>query len=379
MNIIIGGALAFLITFYAIPEIIQLAHRKKLYDIPDERKIHKAPIPRLGGLAMFMGLLVSLLLMAIITPQNAFQPYVISLLLIFFLGCQDDLLTMSPSKKFIGQLIAAAVLVFKGKLLITGMHGFLGLQEMNPIVSHIFTLFTIILVINAFNLIDGIDGLAGGIGLVTSIVFGIYFFINDDIAHALLAFTLAGSIAGFLVFNFHPARIFMGDTGSMLLGLVNAILVIRFIEMAPAYGRFPLHASPAIGFGVLLIPLMDTLRVFSIRMLHRRSPFSPDRNHLHHILLDKGFSHKTIALSIALGTIACSIIAFTTAAFGTTLSILSLISLFFAGIYALTLIKPAQKPTTISIKAEEPVQKDKSTKLVPLYHFQEEAAAVEEV
>lgn len=380
-QIIIGGIIAFLTTFYAIPVIIQVAHQKKLYDIPDERKIHKAPIPRLGGLAMFVGFILSMLLTVVIDNKNGFQYYTVAFLIIFFLGAKDDLIVLSPMRKFVGQLLVAAVLAFKGKLLITSMHGFLGLQALDPMASYLLTFFTIIVVINAFNLIDGIDGLAGSVGLITAAVFGSYFFINGDIAHALLAFTLAGSIAGFLIYNFHPARIFMGDTGSMLLGLVNAILVIHFIEMAPVYQHYPLHASPAIGFGILLMPLMDTLRVFGIRILHRRSPFTPDRNHLHHILLDKGLSHKTIALSIAVATITFSIIAFATAAMGTTVSIVSLISLFFAGIYVLMIVKP--RTAKLHVVKDSDIEELSETeqpavKLVSLFNFKEQPAAVEE-
>jgi UDP-N-acetylmuramyl pentapeptide phosphotransferase/UDP-N-acetylglucosamine-1-phosphate transferase len=380
MNFIIGGLLAFLLTFYAIPILIQLAHRKKLYDLPDERKVHTKVIPRLGGIAMFIGVLLSLLLTIVLNSQNGFQYYTIALLVIFFLGCQDDLLSISPMKKFTGQLIVAAVLTFKGKLLITSMHGFMGLQALDPFSSYFLSFFTIILIINAFNLIDGIDGLAGTISLVTSAVLGIYFLLNGDTAHAQLAFTLAGSIAGFLIFNFHPARIFMGDTGSMLLGLVNAILVIHFIEKAPVYTQYPFQASPAIGFGILLIPLMDTLRVFGIRILHRRSPFTPDRNHLHHILLAKGFSHKTITQSIGLATLACCAAAFASASLGVTTAILLLIGLFFTGIGALRLVQPRQQPLHLvqaTAGAENEQEEEPAVKLVPLFHYAEQQVAVE--
>lgn len=385
-QIIIGGIIAFLTTFYAIPVILQVAHDKKLYDIPDERKVHKEPIPRLGGLAMFIGFLISLLLTVTIDTANAcFQYYIVAFLIIFFIGIKDDLVVLSPMKKMVGQIMVAAILAFRGKVLITSMYGFLGLQAIDPMSSYLLTFFTIIVVINAFNLIDGIDGLAGSIALITSSVFGTYFLINGDYSHALLGFTLAGSVAGFLIYNYHPAKIFMGDTGSMLLGLVNVILVIHFIEMAPLYKNYPVQSSPAIGFGILLVPLMDTLRVFGIRILHRRSPFSPDRNHLHHILLDKGFSHKTIALSIAAATIVFAALSFVAAPLGATLSIVSLIGLFFVAIYFTHRMKPRAHHMHVVKHSVENIemiheegQQRKPVKLVSLFSLREQPAAVEE-
>ncbi|RFM29720.1 MraY family glycosyltransferase [Deminuibacter soli] len=386
-QIIIGGIIAFLTTFYAIPVILQVAHDKKLYDLPDERKIHKEPIPRLGGLAMFIGFLISLMLTVTIDHANAcFQYYIVAFLIIFFIGIKDDLVMLSPMKKMVGQVLVAAILAFRGKVVITSMYGFLGLQAIDPMSSYLLTFFTIIVVINAFNLIDGIDGLAGGIALITCSVFGTYFLINNDYAHALLGFTLAGSIAGFLIYNFHPAKIFMGDTGSMLLGVVNVILVIHFIEMAPQYQNFPVHASPAIGFGILLVPLMDTLRVFGIRIFHRRSPFSPDRNHLHHILLDKGFSHKTIAVSVGITTIAFAGLSFVLAPLmGSTMSILCLITLFFAAIYMTTRLKTRIHHMHVvkhSVETAPALEHEEETaqrvKLVSLFSFKERPAAVEE-
>ncbi|MEJ7682105.1 MAG: MraY family glycosyltransferase [Segetibacter sp.] len=190
-----------------------------------------------------------------------FSPY-------FFLGIKDDIIIISPVKKFIGQLIAAAILVYKAKLVISNMDGLLGIYQINTVCSYLLTVFALVVIINAFNLIDGVDGLAGSLGLISSLVFGIFFLINQNIPYAVLAFTFAGSLVAFLIYNFHPARIFMGDTGSLMIGLVNSILVIKFIETGSSYSVYPVTASPAIGFGILLLPLMDTLRVFSIRIMN---------------------------------------------------------------------------------------------------------------
>ena len=154
------------------------------------------------------------------------------------------------------------------------------------------------MITNSFNLIDGVDGLAGGLGLATTLVFGAYFLNIGQLTYAVLAFSMAGSIISFLIYNFSPAKIFMGDTGSLLLGLINSVLVIKFINSAGVTeGKIDFPAAPAIGFAILIVPLFDTLRVFALRILDRRSPFSPDRNHVHHFLLDLGFSHRQITFT----------------------------------------------------------------------------------
>jgi UDP-GlcNAc:undecaprenyl-phosphate/decaprenyl-phosphate GlcNAc-1-phosphate transferase len=339
-QIIIGSIIAFLVTFYAIPVIMKVAEAKKLYDVPDERKIHKQPIPSLGGFGIFVGFATAILLMLDFTQLAAMQYYFAALLIIFFLGIKDDIVILSAQKKFIGQLLVAAILMFKAKLLITNMHGFLGVYAISSTLQIFLTLLTIIVIVNAFNLIDGVDGLAGTLGLITSTVFGIFFVMNRDFSYAAIAFGLAGSILAFLIYNFYPAKIFMGDTGSMLIGLVNTILVIRFIEMAPSAANYKLVATPALGFGILLLPLMDTLRVFGIRIIHARSPFSPDRNHIHHILLDRGLNHRSVTLILGAMNLVFIGLSFIAQPFGTTYLILGLISLFFLGILALYVTKP---------------------------------------
>ena len=339
-NVIISGILSFILTFYAIPIIIMVANSKKLYDLPDERKIHVTPIPSLGGLGIFAGFLISLLIMADIgSVTTGFQYYVACMLIIFFVGIKDDILIISPMKKLIGQIVVAAILIFKANLVIASMHGFLNVGIIHPTFSYFLSLFTILVIMNAYNLIDGIDGLAGSIGIITAGVFSIFFFLNGDMFFALMAFSFAMSLLAFLIYNFSPARIFMGDTGSMLIGLVNAILVIRFIETAEGSNIFPVLSAPAMGFGILALPLLDTLRVFGIRMLHGRSPFSPDRNHLHHILLDKGLSHTTITIYLSLTTVAFIVLTYFMLPIGTTKVILIQIVLFFSGIVALTYSK----------------------------------------
>lgn len=299
-NLLFSTVLAFIITFFSIPVIIQVAKQKKLFDEPDERKVHKTVIPTLGGLGIFAGFIFAILMCTPPGEAQQLQFFAAAAVVMFFLGLKDDILVISASKKFVGQLIAAGIIIKFGGVHLTSMGGFMGIEQIPVFAGNIFTVFTIIVVTNSFNLIDGVDGLAGSLGMITATVFGAYFYFSGHMAFAVMGFALAGSLLSFLIYNFSPAKIFMGDTGSLLLGLINSILVIKFISVASAPDAIvPLPAAPAIGFAILLIPLVDTLRVFGLRILDRRSPFSPDRNHVHHFLLDIGLNHRQITMVCA--------------------------------------------------------------------------------
>lgn len=341
-DVLLSIAISFTITFLAIPVIITVAERKKLFDVPDERKIHQTPIPSLGGLGIYAGFILASLISIQFDAVAEFQYFFAAAFVIFFLGLKDDILVISPIKKFIGQVLAAFLIIYKGGVQIKSMHGFLGIEGPLPeMFSLLLTYFTVIVIINSFNLIDGIDGLAGSLGFMASTLLGFYFLQVNLPAYSILAFSLAGSLAAFLIFNFQPAKIFMGDTGSLLIGLIHAILIIKFINVAqmPAIS-VPINAAPAIGFAILMIPLLDTLRVFGIRIIHQRSPFSPDRNHIHHLLLDKGLSHKAITMTLVGTNILFVLVAYLLRDVGSTWIIFSIIGIFFAVIGALYFTRP---------------------------------------
>lgn len=354
-NILLGSIIAFVITFYAIPVIIQVSNMKKLFDLPGERKIHANPVPSLGGLGVFAGFIIGFLLMVDLTDKvaaSSFQYYVTSFMVIFFFGIKDDILVLTPFKKLLGQFVVAAILIFKANLVIDNMHGFLGIQHIKFTLSILLSFFTIIVIVNSFNLIDGVDGLAGSIGIITSSFFAFFALMSGELYYALFGFSFSAALAAFLIYNYSPARIFMGDTGAMLIGVVNAILVIHFINTAENARILPVLASPAMGFGVLLIPLMDTLRVFAIRILHGRSPFSPDRNHIHHLLLDRGMSHMTVTFTLSLLTILFVVLSYLLLPLGTTKVILIQNICFFGGIAFLRYQQHSQRKLHI-VKRED--------------------------
>jgi UDP-N-acetylmuramyl pentapeptide phosphotransferase/UDP-N-acetylglucosamine-1-phosphate transferase len=359
---------AFSITYFAIPVIINIANNKKLYDIPDERKIHEQPIPSLAGVGIFAGTIMACMVFIPFAQAYEFQYFFAAFFVIFFLGLKDDVLVISPIKKFIGQVAAAFLVIYEGNIQILSMHGFLGIHELPPLFSLIFTYLTVIVIINSFNLIDGIDGLAGSLGLMAAIVFGIYFYEVKMLPYSILAFSTAASLLAFLIFNFHPAKIFMGDTGSLLLGVINSILVIKFINVAdlPTIGVH-VSSAAAVGFAVLMIPLLDTLRVFAIRIANRRSPFSPDRNHIHHILLDRGFSHRNITFILVAINLVVLTVVYMLRSFDCTWLFLGMFGVFFSLIAMLyygnrrkefVLAKPSKEgvvgtPKIVSITKEQ--------------------------
>jgi UDP-N-acetylmuramyl pentapeptide phosphotransferase/UDP-N-acetylglucosamine-1-phosphate transferase len=292
-DIILAFITSFALTYLAIPSIIHLARKKNLMDEPGERRSHKVSTPSLGGIGIFAGTLFSIILW---TPFNYFGPlqYILcAFIIIFLIGAKDDIDPISPSKKFLGELFAAGILVFRAKIKLTSLYGFFGIYELPEIASILISIFTIIVIINAFNLIDGINGLSGSLGLLITVVLGSWFFLVGSIEIAIVAFSLSGALVAFLKYNITPAQIFMGDTGALLLGLVCSILAIKFIELHNVLKDSPytFSSAPSIAIAILILPLFDTLRVFILRVLEGRSPFSPDRKHIHHIMIDMGLTH----------------------------------------------------------------------------------------
>ncbi len=291
---------SFVIVLAAIPTIIRVSYLKHLYDVPDDRKAHSRAIPTLGGLAIFAGFGISL---GIFAPENVpfitYQYLYAALLIIFFIGLQDDILIISPLKKLLGQIVAASLVVLLGGVKLTSMYGLFGMGELNESTSILLTIFTLLVVMNGFNLIDGINWLSAGVGIVVSAAFGLYFLINGHLEFAVISSSLIGGLLGFMWFNKTPAKIFMGDTGSLILGLLNGVLCIHFIEINPTAIALKFDSVPIVAFGIMIVPLFDTLRVFFWRMMRGKSPLSPDRNHIHHRLLELGFSHmKSSAIII---------------------------------------------------------------------------------
>lgn len=297
---------AYIISIRIYPAIIYLSHTKDLMDEPGERSMHQLKTPTLGGVGLFVTFAIGMVVTGVFTPlplQDVINVLALlgATMLLLFLGVKDDLVLLSPKKKFSGQLIATALVVFASDIRIISMEGIFGLWELPYWISVVFTIFVFILVINAFNLIDGIDGLAGGLAILSSAVFGVFFLVNGQQYLALASFILIGALIGFLQHNLSKKhKLFMGDSGSLFTGFLLAYLTIAFLNKSTDATAlaFPIANAPVLAIAALSYPMLDTLRVFTIRIREGRSPFSADKNHIHHRFLSLGFSHKKSSASI---------------------------------------------------------------------------------
>ncbi|NCI49110.1 undecaprenyl/decaprenyl-phosphate alpha-N-acetylglucosaminyl 1-phosphate transferase [Sediminibacterium roseum] len=282
---------ALLGTMICIRSVISIAREKHLFDEPsEERKIHIYKTPNLGGVGIYCAFMFSASLVIPLGDLPYFNCFVAASLIIFAIGLKDDLVGLGPTKKFLAQIAAAAILAFLGDLRFTSFHGLFGVTEISYPLSILVTILINIFIYNAINLIDGIDGLAGSLGLIGSLAFAVFFFMMKRQGECLLAIGFAGSLIGFLYYNISPAKTFMGDTGSLLVGFMLSMFCVRFVELNKGPGSF-FPAAPSIAFAILLVPIVDTVRVFMFRALRGRSPFVADSNHLHHRFINMGFTH----------------------------------------------------------------------------------------
>lgn len=290
---------AFLITYFSIPAIIRLSLVKKLYDRPDERKKHGNRITPLGGVAIFGGLIIAFVFYTAHLLNPALNSVLVALFVLFITGVKDDLYPLVPYKKLLGQIIAVGVVILQGDIRLERFYGLFGIWELPYIISISITFFFFLGIINSFNFIDGINGLSSSLGIVFSLVYASWFLYLQENMFLTLALCIAGSQFAFLRYNFVNAKIFMGDSGSMILGFFAALLTIYFLQAnektdSPLF----LHIDALVfSVAVLIIPILDTLRVVFIRVfILKRSPFTADRNHIHHALLDIGLNHVSATL-----------------------------------------------------------------------------------
>lgn len=293
-QVIVSAIVACATSITAIPVIIKISRLKNLMADPGERSSHITKTPTLGGVAIFASTLISYFLWENPDEGQLIHLSISAIVILFFLGVKDDILVLSPKKKMFVQVAVSALVVVLADLRIENLFGIFGINEVPYALSLPLTVFIFIALINAINLIDGIDGLAGGIGMIAGGMFGLWFFLNGHFAMACLAASMAGSLFGFLRFNYSKtSKIFMGDTGSLIVGFLLSMFALKFIQLNIEY-RFNPNASfsaPILAIVVLIVPIFDTLRVFIIRLKDKKSPFVGDRNHLHHILIDSGLSH----------------------------------------------------------------------------------------
>ncbi|MDP2891397.1 MAG: MraY family glycosyltransferase [Bacteroidota bacterium] len=298
---LLGFLIGFGLVCFTIPALIRVSFAKHLYDTPNERKASKVIVPTLGGVSIFIGFIISTIIASDGYNFGELKYLIAAVMIMFFIGLKDDLMDISALKKLVAQLITALILIILGDFRFTNLHGIFGLHEISYASSFIITLFIMIALINAFNLIDGIDGLASGVGILISSGFGTWFLLAGHYEYGITCFSLSGSLVAFFLFNVFGKKnkIFMGDTGSLILGVIMVIFAIKFNEFnINQVGTYAIVSAPVVSIAILIVPTIDTIRVFFIRLSEKRSPFSPDMNHIHHKLLKLGNSHLSATMYI---------------------------------------------------------------------------------
>ena len=282
------------------PALVRIAKMKNIVDNPNARKLNKEPIPVLGGVGVFFGLMFSLAVAGYYVEGLSLHfDIIIAMLIMLYTGVGDDILNLSPRLRFGLQIFTVSLMMFIGNIYIDNFHGLWGVYQLPWVIAVVLTIVSCVGIINSINLIDGVDGLCSGYGMFASMFFGIIFMRMGDVSYAVLAFTIFGALIPFMLHNVFGKKykMFMGDGGSLVLGFVLALFVTRVIQSG-----VDVVSGSTISFmlAILAIPVFDTLRVMTARMLQRRSPFSPDKTHLHHMFIELGFSHVITALNIIL-------------------------------------------------------------------------------
>lgn len=313
LQILVSAIIAIAINLRSIPVIINISNLRGLMDNPNKRSSHKMPTPTFGGVAIFAGTLIGYMIWNFGDEGNLLHKVFAGVLILFFLGIKDDIYGLSPTKKLISQVIASAIVVIGSDLRVSNAFGILGIGEIPYLISVALTIFIFVAMINSFNLIDGIDGLAGGIGMIATLGFGLWFMANEHWSLACLGICVAASLLGFLRFNFSQNnKIFMGDTGSLIVGYIITVLAVKYIHynVNHSFDSRSFVSAPIIAIVMLIVPIFDTLRVFSIRILRGRSPFKADRIHLHHLMVDNNLSHMAASFILYASTILLTALAY---------------------------------------------------------------------
>jgi UDP-N-acetylmuramyl pentapeptide phosphotransferase/UDP-N-acetylglucosamine-1-phosphate transferase len=334
-SIIIGFLTSLAISALAIPSIVTVARTKGLYDKPQGRKPGRRDVPTLGGLAIFAGIIISLTIFSDVSVFPELTYIIAGSVILFFIGIKDDILIIAPWWKLSGQFLAAMIITIMAGLQITQVDIIPWIDGIPNAIGIPLTILVIIIIINSFNLIDGIDGLASGIGIFTSIVLGLVFYQAGLVQYVLLSAVLCGSLMGFFYYNVfsQKKKILMGDTGSMMIGFISSILVLRFLSLEnPSLPGIQIRAPQSMALAILIVPLSDMIRVILIRIRQGRSPFSPDRRHIHYRLTDMGFNHMQalgILLTINIFMVLLTIVLQNLGEFLLLVLIISIIALFY--------------------------------------------------
>ncbi len=303
-NIIIVSFLtvinSFILVYAIIPIIIWVIVSRKLNDPPGERSSHSASTPTMAGMSFFITLTMTTFFIQNFDTDTVGLNLIAAVTLIFMVGLKDDLMVSTPRAKLGMEIVAVLFLLFSSNMQVVTLHGFLGIHEIPIAISYTLVILMLLTIINAYNLIDGIDGLASIIACIIFSIFALIFFATANYFYFLICLSLIGMLLAYLIYNFsNTNKIFMGDTGSLIVGFCIGFCALKYLTMDISdfhLFSFKPENVVVVLVGILCIPLFDMFRVIGVRLLNGKSPLYPDRNHIHHLLVDSGLPHYKVSL-----------------------------------------------------------------------------------
>ena len=301
-HLLVPFIVAMVATSWIHPKVLKIAILKNLVDNPDERKLQRRPVPVMGGLAVFFGIVVGICTSQISFFSPAVFVLISAMLVMLYVGTIDDILDLSPYTRFMIEIAIVAFIMYVNNNGINSFWGLWGINEVPMYISAPLTIFAAVGIINAINLIDGVNGLSSGFCFMASVMFAIMFFLSGNVPMTILATSAAGAIIPFFLHNVfgNNTKMFIGDGGTLVIGTMMSMFVINILKTQSLSAPFADKGLGLVPFtlAVLAVPVFDTLRVMSTRIMRGSSPFSPDKTHLHHLFIELGFSHIGTTISI---------------------------------------------------------------------------------
>ena len=301
-TIIIPFFTALLLVGWIHPRLVKIALLKNIVDNPDARKLQRTPVPVLGGVAVFFGVVIAIGCMSSVVDCSGLPVVIMAMMALLYTGTMDDILSLSPGLRFVIEIVVVLLLIFVGGYCIDDFHGLWNIGRFSYWCAVPLTVVAAVGIINAINLVDGVNGLSSGYCIMACLIFGTLFFLAGEAPMTILAAVSVGALIPFFLHNVFgkTSKMFIGDGGTLVMGVVMSVFVIAILQNG---SRVAAYVNPNVGLvpftlAVLSVPVFDTLRVMSTRILKGTSPFRPDKTHLHHMFIDLGCSHVATTLAI---------------------------------------------------------------------------------
>lgn len=310
LYILVPFVAALIASFWVFPNILRISLKNNIVDNPNARKLQRVPVPVLGGMVVQFGILVALCVCQLFVDCSSLFTVVLAMSIMLYVGTMDDILNISANVRFVLEILVALMIIYTCDYSLDSLHGLWGIYDLSPYVSVPLTIVTVVGIVNAINLIDGVDGYSSGYCIMACLIFGFLFLMNGDESMVMLAVVCVASLIPFFLHNVfgRASKMFIGDGGTLLMGCVMSIFVLNVLKsdtLCVLYCEWGIGLVP-LALAILCIPVFDTVRVMTMRMLRKTSPFHADKTHLHHLFIEMGFSH--IGTTVSILTLNCLVV-----------------------------------------------------------------------